>query len=58
MIYKQSGLDIYLTEGLLLANEQAISAKNQVRVQNPEHLVIKGDELADFILLDVPAHSD
>nr|MDU9045950.1 hypothetical protein [Candidatus Electrothrix aestuarii] len=42
MIYKQSGLDIYLTEGLLLANEQAISAKNQVRVQNPEHLVIKG----------------
>jgi hypothetical protein len=58
MIYKQSGLDIYLAEGLLLANEQAISAKDQIRVQNPEHLVIKGEKLTDFILLDVPARSD
>ncbi|XCN74570.1 MAG: pirin family protein [Candidatus Electrothrix aestuarii] len=48
---------LYLTEGRLLVNGQVISARDQVRVKNPEQLVIKGDELADFILIDVPDRS-
>ncbi|WP_446008302.1 pirin family protein [Candidatus Electrothrix sp.] len=48
---------LYLTEGSLSVNGQMMSAKDQIRVQTPELLVIKGQELADFILIDVPART-
>ncbi|MGB5684312.1 MAG: pirin family protein [Candidatus Electrothrix sp.] len=49
---------LYLTEGSLSVNGQEVLARDQVRVKMAEQLVIKGWELSDFMLIDVPARSD
>lgn len=45
---------LYLTEGKVVVNGQVVQARDQVRVNAAEHLVIKAQEQADFILIDVP----
>ena len=49
---------LYLTEGSLLVNGQEVSARDQVRVEKAETLVIKAQDLADFMLIDVPGSGD
>ncbi len=49
---------LYLTEGSLTVNGQEVAARDQVRVTTAEELVIKGRELSDFILIDVPGCND
>ncbi|MCI5124612.1 MAG: pirin family protein [Candidatus Electrothrix sp. AR5] len=44
---------LYLTEGSLSVNGQVVSARDQVRVKTTEQLVIKAQELSDFMLIDV-----
>ncbi|MCI5167781.1 MAG: pirin family protein [Candidatus Electrothrix sp. GM3_4] len=45
---------LYLTEGSLSVNGQEVGVRDQVRVKMAEQLVIKAEELSDFILIDVP----
>ncbi|RWX43614.1 hypothetical protein H206_02627 [Candidatus Electrothrix aarhusensis] len=49
---------LYLTEGSLSVNGQEVTARDQVRVKTAEQLVIKGRELSDFVLIDVPGRND
>ncbi|MCI5161608.1 MAG: pirin family protein [Candidatus Electrothrix sp. AX5] len=49
---------LYLTEGSLSVNGQEVAARDQVRVTTAEELVIKGRELSDFMLIDVPGRND
>jgi redox-sensitive bicupin YhaK (pirin superfamily) len=49
---------LYLTEGSLSVNGQEVAARDQVRFKTAEHLVIKAQELSDFMLIDVPARTE
>ncbi|MCW5202438.1 pirin family protein [Desulfobulbus sp. US4] len=49
----ERGVFLYLTEGSLSINGQEVAARDQVRVKTTEPLVIKAQELSDFILIDV-----
>lgn len=46
---------VYLTKGGLWANGNWMAEKDQARIDIDEPLVLKADEQADFILIDVPS---
>ena len=46
---------IYLTNGRLSANGQAMTAKDQARIDMDEPLVLKAAEPSELILIDVPS---
>lgn len=46
---------VYLTKGRLSANGYWMNSKDQARIDIDEPLILKADEQADFILLDVPS---
>lgn len=46
---------VYLTNGRLSANGYWMNSKDQARIDIDEPLILKTDEQADFILLDVPS---
>jgi len=46
---------VYLTKGRLSANGNWMDSKDQARIDIDEPLVLKADEQADFILIDVPS---
>lgn len=46
---------LYLTQGRLAANGRRMAPKDQARIDVDEPLVLKGEEPADFILVDVPS---
>lgn len=46
---------VYLTKGRLSTNGNSMDSKDQARIDIDEPLVLKADEQADFILIDVPS---
>ena len=46
---------VYLTKGRLSANGSWLDSQDQARIDIDEPLVLKADEQADFILIDVPS---
>ncbi len=46
---------VYLTKGSLSANGNKMAVKDQARIDIDEPLVLKADEQADFILIDIPS---
>jgi redox-sensitive bicupin YhaK (pirin superfamily) len=46
---------LYVTKGRLSANGYWMASKDQARIDIDEPLVLKADELADLILIDVPS---
>jgi redox-sensitive bicupin YhaK (pirin superfamily) len=46
---------VYLTKGSLSANGNMMALQDQARIDIDEPLVLKADEQADFILIDVPS---
>jgi redox-sensitive bicupin YhaK (pirin superfamily) len=46
---------LYLTQGRLSANGRRMAPQDQARIDVDEPLLLKGDEPADFILVDVPS---
>ena len=46
---------VYLTKGRLSANGSRLDSQDQARIDIDEPLVLKADEQADFILIDVPS---
>ncbi len=46
---------VYLTKGPLSVNGNMMASKDQARIDIDESLILKADERADFILIDVPS---
>ncbi len=46
---------VYLTKGHLSANGNMVASKDQARIDIDEPLILKTDDQADFILIDVPS---
>ena len=46
---------VYLTKGTLAANGNMMASNDQARIDIDETLILKADERADFILIDVPS---
>jgi hypothetical protein len=46
---------VYLTKGRLSANGSWLDSQDQARIDVDEPLVLRADEQADFILIDVPS---
>ncbi|MDY0220687.1 MAG: pirin family protein [Desulfobacterium sp.] len=46
---------IYLSVGLISINDETLNARDQVRIDLEEHLVLKAEHPSDFILIDVPS---
>ncbi len=46
---------VYLTKGPLSVNGNMMASKDQARIDIDEPLILKADEQADFILIDVPS---
>ncbi|MBF0375911.1 MAG: pirin family protein [Desulfamplus sp.] len=46
---------IYLTKGIISANEKMLSEKEQARIDIEEPLVLKAEEPSEFIMIDLPS---